>query len=134
MKPSIRQNYSQEEALQKIQRLFKEQTVEPSEKHVTTIVGLMTFYNVYLPKIITETIKEITEGWQLVIKSICRETGYSFDDFPIQKNLKEQLKQKFPEDCKGCNDRKSLWVEKFAKVKKEVDLAKQNIAKITILA
>ena len=128
MRASIRQNYSKEEALQKIQRLFKEQTGEPSEKHVTTIIGLMTFYDVYLPKIVTVTVTKKLDGRKLVIKSICRETGYSFNDFNISKELKETLKNEFPDDCKGCDNRKQLWVEKFAKIKNEIATAKQRVA------
>lgn len=134
MKASIRQNYSKEEALQKIQRLFKEQASEPSEKHLTTIIGLMTFYDVYLPKILTETVTKTPEGWKLIIKSICQETGYSFNDFNISKEMKETLREEFPDDCKGCDNRKQLWVEKFAKIKSEITIAKQGVAHKTEFA
>lgn len=128
MRASIRQNYTKEEVLLKIQRLFQDQTTDKSEAHLTKIIGLMTFYDVYLPKIITDTVTHQKKGWELIIKSICEMTGYSFDDFHIHKDLKKKLKEEFPEDCKGCDDRKKVWVEKFNKIREEISGAKKEIA------
>jgi uncharacterized protein YeeX (DUF496 family) len=122
----INPNYAPHEVIQKIQRLF----TEPTDNHVRKIIAFMVLYEIYLPKILVETLKQEMKNdhWAEIVKNICETTGYSFDDFIIKDTTKEKLKRLFPNMCKGCAERKKIWTSRFEKIKKEIEDAKMNFA------
>lgn len=101
------------------------------EENKVAIITIMVRDNVSIPKILPSILQEKSDVQEQLLKSLCDLTGYSFDELLEHKpEMVKQFRERYPDACKGCEERKKQWSGQFRKIKDELMLVKQVSAYI----